>query len=99
MIKLQRVLGVLGYWSLVFLWMLELATWRLILDRSAHEATTAQRKSPWQMRGATDANALVRYDIGRHFCVASETVSGVGTQIHFMMTIGDGKRLRQFAWT
>ena len=31
--------------------------------RPAHEGTTAQRKSPWQMRRAADADAFVRHDI------------------------------------
>ncbi len=49
------------------------------------------------MRGARDTNALVGDHIRRRLCVASEAMSRVGAQIHFMMAIGDAKRLREFA--
>jgi hypothetical protein len=46
------------------------------------------------MRSARDTDALVGYHINRRFCIAREAVSRVGAQIHFMMTIGNAKRLR-----
>ena len=49
------------------------------------------------MGGARDANSLVGHYIRRRFYVASEAVSRVGAQIHFMITIGDAKRLRELA--
>ena len=49
------------------------------------------------MRRARDPNSLVGDDTDRHFFVASEAISRVGAQIHFMMTIGNAERLRELA--
>ena len=49
------------------------------------------------MGRACNTNALVGHHIGGRFCVASEAMSRVGAQIHFMMTIVDAKRLRELA--
>src|ERR1700746_1124982 len=65
--------------------------------RSTYKLAPEQRETPWIMRGACDTDALVGHYVGRRFCVASEAVSRVGAQIHFMMTIGNPERLRQLA--
>ncbi len=69
----------------------------LRLHSPAYELTFPQRETPWVMRRARDTDSLVGYHIGRRFCVASEAVSRVRAQIHFMVTIGDPKRLRELA--
>src|SRR5213075_2189380 len=63
----------------------------------AYERAAPQCETPGIMRGARDTNALVGHHIRRRFCVASEAMSRVGAQIHFMIVIGDAKRLREFA--
>src|SRR6188472_3799932 len=65
--------------------------------RPAYKLTPLQRETPWIMRRTRDPNALVGYHIPRRFCVASEAVSRVRAQIHFMMTIGNVERLRELA--
>src|SRR6266508_4409067 len=69
----------------------------LQLHRATHERTALQRETPWIMRRARDTDSLVGYHIGRPFCVASEAVSQVGAQIHFMVTIGDVERQCELA--
>src|SRR5439155_25416494 len=64
---------------------------------ATYERASAQCETPRIMRGARDTNALVGHHIRRRFCIASKAVSRVGAQIHFMMMIGDAKRLRQLA--
>jgi hypothetical protein len=49
------------------------------------------------MRGASDTDSRIGYNINTHVCGASEAMPRVGAQIHFMMTIGNVERLRQFA--
>jgi hypothetical protein len=69
----------------------------LQFHRPAYEFTSPQRETPWIMRGARDTDSLVGHHVSRRFCVASEAVSRVGAQIHFMMTVGNAERLRDFA--
>jgi hypothetical protein len=69
----------------------------LQFHRPAYEWAFAQSETPWIMRRTRDPDALVGYHIRRRLCVASEAVSPVGTQIHFMMTIGNVERLRELA--
>ena len=67
--------------------------------RSAHERTSAQRKSPRQMRRATDANAFVCHDIESRARVGDEAVAQIGAEIHLMIAAGNRKRLCEFART
>ena len=69
----------------------------LQFHRPTYERTAPKRETPRIMRRARDTDALVGYHISRRFCVASEAVSRVGAQIHFMMTIGNAERLRELA--
>jgi hypothetical protein len=65
-------------------------------DFPAHVHAVLQRKSPRQMSGAPNSDAF----IGNHVDRASwfsKTIFLILAQIHFMMTPGDRKRLRQFA--
>ncbi len=79
-----------------------LACWRrrssaLQLHRRAHKRTSVKRKAPWQMRRARNADALVCHNFHRCLCVPGEAMPWVGAQIHFMMTMGNVERLREFA--
>src|SRR6185437_14948322 len=69
----------------------------LQFHRPTYKLTSPQRETPWIMRRARDPNALVGYHIRSRFCVASEAVSRVGAQIHFMMTISNAQRLSELA--
>src|SRR5215216_5363349 len=66
--------------------------------RSAHEGTTAQRKSPRQMRRTADADAFVRHNIESRPRVGDETVVRIGAEIHLMVSARDSECLCDFPW-
>ena len=69
----------------------------LQLNRSTHEGTIAQSKSPRQMRGAADADAFIRHDVERRARVCGEAVARIGTKIPFVIMAGDPQCLCDFA--
>jgi hypothetical protein len=72
---------------------------RLQFYRAADERTTAQRKSPRQMRRAADADAFVCHNIESHAWIGDEAVARIAAQIHLVVSSGDSKRLCEFAGT
>jgi hypothetical protein len=64
----------------------------------AHVRVTAQRKSPWQMGRAPDADSLIRYDFNclRSF---SKTIVFLSAQVDFIMAPGNRQRLCQLSGT
>ena len=50
------------------------------------------------MRGTTNADALVRYNIESPWCIRRKAVPRIGAEIRLVIAPGDGERLCEFAW-
>ncbi len=56
-----------------------------------------ERKSPWIMRGARDADSRIGHNISRRIRAGDKAVARISAEIHLVISSGNGERLRQFA--